>query len=352
MKSFIKIGIIFVIVISVVSCGQTTSPAGTDNNAQQEERIFPVRVQKIEKQKIERTLEYTANLIAFKEIHYAPASPGRIHKIHVDIGNRITKGQLLVEMDRTQLNQALTQLENARSNFRRLDTLYQLGSISEQQYEQVKTQYELAKSNVEFLSENTTLNSPIDGLVTGKYYENGEFYSGAPNTMAGKAAVVSLMQIQPLKAIVNISQNYYPKMEENTEVKITTDIYPGNQYTGRISKIYPTIDQNTRTFKTEIIINNNKEELRPGMFARINIHLQETDILVVPASSVLKQEGTNNRYIFVNEEGSASRFEVETGKRFDDKIEIIADDIHEGMDLVVDGQASLLKGSKLRVVNN
>jgi multidrug resistance efflux pump len=105
--------------------------------------------------------------------------------------------------------QANEQLQMAQANFERMDTLHKLNSISQQQYEAAKTQYEVSKANVDFLTKNTTLVSPINGIVTGKYFESGELYSGAPNTAAGKAAVVTLMQISPLKTRINISEILY-----------------------------------------------------------------------------------------------------------------------------------------------
>jgi RND family efflux transporter MFP subunit len=352
MKSIKLIAVILSSSLLFVSCSnKNASEEKTSQDVSvQTEKNYPVRVQKIKNQSIERTLDYTANLIAYKEINYAPASPGRIDKILVEVGNRIKKGQVLVEMDKTQLNQARVQFENAKTNYQRIDTLYKLGSASEQQYEQVKTQYDLAKSSYDYLRENTSLLSPIDGLVTGKYYENGELYSGAPNTAVGKAAIISLMQINPLKAVVSISQSFYPNLKEGMEANITTDIYSGNQFKGKISKVYPTIDASTRTFKVEITIENSSETLRPGMFADIHIKLADAQALVIQSIAVLKQEGTNTRYIFINQNNVAKMVKVQLGKRFDDKIEIISNEIHADTELIIEGQANLMDGSKLNVL--
>lgn len=328
----------------------TETGAATANPADSAAKIIPVNVQSIRVMNIERPLDYTANLIPFEEINFAPASPGRIKKIYVEIGDRVKKGQLLVEMDKTQLSQAAVQYQTAKTTFERVDTLYQLGSISEQQYDQTKTQYEVAKSSYEFLSENTTMIAPINGIVTGKYFEDGELYSGAPNTMAGKAAVLTLMQIHPMKAVVSISQTYFLKVKEGMEATITCDIFPDEVFTGSIYKVYPTIDQATRSFKTEILISNPRQKLRPGMFGKIEINLGMAKALVVPAIAVLKQEGTNNRYVFLNENGTAKRVDVTPGRRFDDLIEITGEGIEEGAELVVEGQANLLNGTKVRVV--
>jgi RND family efflux transporter MFP subunit len=315
------------------------------------EKIFPVKIETLKKQAIERTLDYTANLMAFKEVHYAPAAPGRIDKIHVEVGSRITKGQVLVESDRTQLVQAATQYENAKSNFQRVDTLFQLGSISEQQYEQAKTHYEVALSSVEFLKENTTLTSPINGIVTGKYFENGEFYSGVPNTQAGKAAVISLMQINKLKALVSVSERYFPHVKKGMTAVVSTDVYPSQIFDATVNKIHPVIDQSTRTFQVELLIQNQEELLRPGMFSRISFSLSADESLLVPAIAVLKQDGTNNRYVFIHEDGEAQQIPVKIGKRENHLVEILSSEVQEGMELIIDGQANLLQGSRVVIVS-
>ncbi|SMO41222.1 RND family efflux transporter, MFP subunit [Saccharicrinis carchari] len=344
-RFYLGLGILLSVIL--VACGESKS---TDNKAAEDENAIPVSVQSVQKENIIRTLDYTATLNAFTEIHAAPASPGRISKINVEVGSRIKKGQVLVQMDRTQLTQARSQLENARYNFEQIDTLFSLQSISEQQYEQAKTQYEVAKANVDFLKENTTLLSPINGIVTAKYYEDGEIYSGAPNTEVGKAAILTLMQINPLKAMVNISQSHFPELKKGMVAKVHTDIYPEQVFDGSVYKIYPTINAATRTFPTEVLVKNNNEILRPGMFSTIKIELHPEDILVVPAIAVLKQEGTSKRFIFVNQNGTAKQIQVKLGKRINDKIEVIADEIKEGMEIIVEGQANLLNGSKLKIV--
>jgi RND family efflux transporter MFP subunit len=344
-----KRSLLFVTVIAwvffIYGC---TQPKAKETTATTEKE-YPVKVATIKKEMINRTLNYTANLSAFEEVYFAPATPGRIDDIFVDIGDRVSKGQVIIEMDRTQLKQAEIQLQNARSNFKRLDTLYQLESISEQNYEQVKTQYEVAQSNVEFLKENTSLKSPIDGIVTGRYYEPQEMYSGAPNTPAGKAAVVTLMQINPLKAFIDISERYYPEIKKGMNATIQTDMYKNKAFTGSVYRVHPTMDQSTRTFKTEITVDNPGETLRPGMFARVNINLERDEALVVPAIAVLQQEGTNIRYVFINNSGIAKRLNVEMGERFDENLEVISDELKEGMELIVAGQANLTNGAKLKV---
>ena len=166
---------------------------------------IPVKVQKLEKENIARTLDYTANLQADEQVYYAPAATGRIEKIYVEVGDRIKKGQLLVEMDRTNLQQAEVQLKNLETEYNRAKMLNETQSISKQAYDAAVTQYEVAKSNVDFLKENTRMLAPFNGVVTGKYVENGEVYTGAAFGGASKPSIIAIEKINPLKAYVNLS---------------------------------------------------------------------------------------------------------------------------------------------------
>ena len=349
MKTILRIGLISFAALLMSAC-QPGAKKATEVDLE-ETRVFPVRVQTIERDSITKTLDYTANIIAFKEIYYAPASPGRINKINVEVGDRIRKGQVLVEMDKTQLNTAQTQLASATDSYTRIKTLYEQGSFAEQQYEQTKTQYELAQQNVKFLTENSTLKSPINGIVTGKYFENGEMFSGAPNTQIGKSAIVTIMQVDPLKAMVSISQKFYKDVKEGMKASITTDILPDEVFEGKITTVYPTINPMTRSFQVEIVIKNPDEVLRPGMYSNIEIDLVEENVIMLPAISILKQAGTNNRHIFVYENGKSRLVDVEPGKRIDDLLEVISSENLEGKQLIIVGQARLIDGSDVKIAS-
>jgi len=320
--------------------------------ASKQQTIENVKTIRLEKQKIARTIEYSSSIIAFEEIHLASSSPGKIDRISLEIGDRVKKGDILVQMDRTQLHQAMVNLKNTETDFMRLDTLNKVGSISKQQYDQMKARYEIAQSNVEFLQENTILRAPFDGVISGKYYEDGELYSGTPNTSAGKAAILSIVQIDPLKVVVNISENYFPFLKTGMDARVTSGLYPEKAIIGKVLRVYPTIDPSTRSFTCEIKIDNKNELLRPGMFCRVSINLGEELALVVPAVAVLKMQGSNERYLFLEEEGMARRITVTLGKRFDDKLEVISDEIREGSNLIVSGQARLVDGAPVKVISD
>jgi len=336
-----------ILAISVASCKQGEEKTTVNASDQKTESVRTIQLLP---KTISHTVEYQATLQPFEEIHLAPAAPGRIDQINVEVGDRISRGALLVQMDRTQLHQAEVQLKNLSTDFKRLDTLQKVGSIPQQQYDQIKTQYEIAQSNVDFLRKNTRLVAPFNGIVSGKYFEEGEMYSSVPNTTAGKAAILSLVQISKLKAIVAVSEKYFPIIKTGMQTTVTSDIYPEKTFIGIVTLIHPTINSASRTFEIEVTIDNNAGLLRPGMFSRVTFSPGETEAVVLPALAVLKMQGSNERYLFVEKDGVAKRISVKLGQRFDDNVEVISDELNTGDDVIISGQARLLDGMKVTVV--
>jgi membrane fusion protein, multidrug efflux system len=330
-------------------CSSSDKQEVAENN-EGERRTEPVRVMVLDYQEISRTLNYTANLKPYREVYLAPAAPGRIDKIHVEVGNRVGEGQLLVEMDKTQLQQARIQLQSIETDFRRVDTLRRVGSISQQQYDQIHTQYNLAKSSLAFLQENTQLLAPFAGVVSDKYFENGEMFSGAPNTVAGKAAILSLVQTNRLKAVVNIPERFIPHIKVGMSVAISSDLHLNELFEATIQRIYPTIDPATRSFRIELSIPNPSEKLKPGMFAKASIEIDQVNAFVVPALAVMKLQGSNERFVFLEKNGKAHRVVVELGDRYDDLVELLSNEIKVGDRLVVAGQSRLLEGLEVSIV--
>lgn len=303
-------------------------------------QAMPVKIMVVSPEVITRNIDYTASLIPFEEVHLAPSAPGRIEKINVEIGDNVSKDQVVALMDRTNLEQARINLMNLETNFRRLDTLKKTNSISDQQYDQVKSAYDIAKTSFQFLQENTQLKAPFSGVVSGKYFEDGEIYSGSPVATVGKPALVSIVQISQLKALIGISASYFPLITTGMKAEVKSEIYPDLTFDGEIYNIYPTIDNATKTFTVEVKIQNGNLKLRPGMFSKIRLTLGKGNAILVPSIALVKQTGTNDMYLFVNKNNIAQKTLVKTGRMIDDKIEIL-EGITEGDEIIVAGQNKL-----------
>ncbi len=339
-----------ILVLSACSSKSTSTASEAQAADSTVKAAIPVKVAVLSKSKISRTIDYTATVMPFEEVNVVPSTPGRIDKIYVEVGSKVKKGDKLFLMDRTQLYQLKLQLANQAKDLGRIDTLLQTGSAKQQQYDQMKTQYDVTKTNVDFMEENTLLRAPFDGVVTGKYFENGEMYTGTPTTQTGRAAVVTVMQVNPLKISLNVSEQYYPLIRNGMRAEVTSDVYSGKKFNAKVYLIAPTINPATRSFEVELELANTDNLLKPGMFVRVSMDLGEVDTFVVPANTVLLQEGTDIRYVFLAKGDTAERLEVKLGKRFDDKLEIISSGINEGDKLIIEGQARLVNGDRINVI--
>lgn len=352
-RKILLILVVFSIGMVLASCGSKSKAEPEANvnekNEASQSKVKLVKVLSLAEQEVAREIDYSANLVANEEVYLAPSTPGRIMKINVEVGSKVRAGQLLVQMDPTQLNTSELQLMSLEKDLQRFDTLIQYGGVSRQQYDQMKTQVDITRANVNLLKTNINLSAPFSGTITAKYFENGELYSGAPNTQVGKAAIVILQQTNPIKAIISISEKYYPIVKNNMKVNLISDIYSNKVFEGKINLIYPTINTATKTFNVEIIVPNNEELLRPGMYAKINMELGKESAMVVPSAAVLQQLGTNKRYVFIYEDGIAKKVFVKLGKRFDDKVEIISDEIKLNDKLIIAGHTSLDNGAKVKI---
>jgi len=187
----IKIALLAAILSSVITSCMTKPAEENSSEAAVVEKVQPVKVMNLQYKKISIDENITSTINAFEETYLSPALQGRIRSVKVDVNDHVKKGQLLVEMDRTQLDQTRLQYQQLKTDLARMDTLLQYGSVTQQSYDQMKSQVDVTYLVLKNLEENTLLRAPYSGIITGKYYNDGELYSPTPNTPVGKAALIS-----------------------------------------------------------------------------------------------------------------------------------------------------------------
>lgn len=344
MNKTIKITTIALAFLGLAACGgnkQDDKKSATTTKKEAEK----VQVLTLQSERIAKTLELSTTLEGYETMNISPSITGHIEHIYVQVGSRVQKGSMLVRMDQTQLNTTRINLASTKTELDRVTALKASGSVSEQVYDQTKAAYDQLVESERFQNENTFVKAQFAGVISAKNFEDGEMYTGAP--------ILTLTQISRLKAIINIPETYFPLVKTGMKVDIESDIYPGKTFPATIEIVYPTIDPASHTFQAKLNIPNNGEKIRPGMYVRTHLAIGEVDAIVVPYQSVLKLTGSNDRYVFVNNEGTARRVAVTLGQRYDDRIEVIpveAGALKAGDQLIVTGQARLVDGDKLEIV--
>lgn len=339
----LKLFLVLILFVTIfISC---SSKNENRNNA--EDAAIPVDVTLVKKSSILRDIELVGTLAAWKEANLGAQNTGRIEKIYVDEGSRVKEGDLLFEMDDTQLSQAKIQYQVAKDNYERLKPLYETGSISQSQYDQVKAAYETSEKTYNLLLTNTQFRAPFSGVITAKKLNDGEVFLLAPGGV-GAPTIVSLMQINPLKLILNVSEVNLRDVKLNQSVDVKSQIYPDEVFKGTITRINPVINPSSRTFEVEVKLANPNEKLKPGMFVRAKINLGFTDGIIVQRSAALKQLGSSAYYGFIVKDNTAKRVDLTLGNEFNDKVEITSG-LSAGDYLVTRGQGLLKDGNKVEI---
>ena len=322
--------------LALVACGkqQTTT--------EEQERVEQIRTTVLQPREIEREISVSTNLQGYLTQNVAPSLTGKIEHIYCEVGNHVSAGADLVRMDQTQYKTTKISLANLETEKNRVEMLLKTGSATQQQYDQILTQYNSTKEQLEFLQTNTYVKAPFSGVISAKNYEDGELYGGQP--------ILVLTQIDRLKALVAIPETYFPLFKAGMKLTLTSEIYPDQVFPATVEIVYPTVDPASHTFQCKIVIPNGKNLLRPGMYVTTTIGLGKTKAIVAPYQAVEKLVGANDRYVFIVENGRAKRVSVTLGQRFDQDIELISPEIVSGVEMVTTGQHKLVDGVKVNVV--
>lgn len=332
-----KSSILLLTALAVVAaaCG------GKQTEQTAEDRVELVETTTLAMSDISRELEFSTTLEGWQTLNVSPSITGKIEHIYVEVGTTVGAGAMLVRMDQNQYTTTKLTYANLGVEMERMESLRASGAVSQQVYDQTKLSYEQTKETLDFLEKNTYVRAPFGGVISARNYEDGELYSGQP--------ILVLTQISTLRAQISIPESYYPNVKKGMPVTLTSDTYPGETFSATIEIVYPTVDPASHTFQARLRIPNGALKLRPGMYVKTRLSLGLARAMVVPYQSVLKLTGSNDRYVFLDENGVAKRVFVKLGQRFDEQIEVISDELKEGDRLVTVGQAKLVDGVKLNV---
>lgn len=338
-----KTSILAAALILLAGCANQGGQA-SQNAAPAPEQAAKPKVSVVEAayQNVPQTALYSSTVQANVINNIAPQSGGRIQKLNAEVGDFVSKGQTLVEMDRVQLEQAELKLRNDETELERVRTLLAQGGISQADFEQLELACNVSRSTYKNLLENTILRSPVSGVITARNYDRGDMY-----TMA--QPIYTVQQITPVKVLVAISETEYTKVKKGDKVVLTADALPGKSFEGRVSRLHPTMDPATHTFNVEVQVPNTRRELRPGMYVRASVDFGDNRSIVVPDTAILKMQGSGTRTLFViNGEGLSEVRIVTLGRHWDGNYEILSG-LQEGEKVVYKGNSTLKAGVEVEI---
>jgi RND family efflux transporter MFP subunit len=327
----------------------------------------PVKVFKAVRTKISEKLFYTGTIEAWQKINLTPETGGKIARILVDEGDRVSKGQVLAELDVEAITLQLKQAEaglavaqanynNAQTNLARMERLSKENAVSAQQYEQVKLAYDAAKAQLEQAQaaknlaqhslDVSILKAPFSGVIASKNAEVGDVINPLMGAFSPGSAggVLTLVDFTRIKIKVDISGTDIVPIQKGQAAILRVPTLPGQEFKGTVQVVNLAADPETKKFGIEIAVDNPGQVLRPGTFGEIVIEVNSHEnALVIPQKAVLE-----NKYVFVAQDGKASRKDVVLGLQNTTLVEV-SSGVSDGDLVIAEGNFGLEDGALIEV---
>ncbi|MGQ9672586.1 MAG: efflux RND transporter periplasmic adaptor subunit [Candidatus Aminicenantales bacterium] len=326
----------------------------------------PVKVFQVRKQKISEKLVYTGTLEAWQKINITPDVGGKIARIYVNEGDRVSKGQILAELDTQtvvlQLQQAEAALavtraryQDAQTNLERMERLRRENAVSEQQYEQVRLAFEAAKAQLDQAQAAVNLarhslnvsimKAPFSGVVASRNADVGDVINPMMGSFSPTSGILTLVDFSRIKIRVDVSPGDIGRIEKGQPAILRVPTLPGEEFRGTVQVVNLAADPLTKKFGVEVAVENPQLVLRPGTFGEVTLEVStHEDALVVPQKAILA-----NSYVFIVENGKAVKRMVSLGLQNSLLVEI-THGLAEGDQVVVEGNFGLEEGAAVEII--
>ncbi len=317
-----------------------------------QEKLMNVKISRVEKGRFQHFIQVQGTVESDNNVLIAPQSSGIVKKIHVNAGNKVTKGQLLAELDGSVLESSIAEVENglklAETIFERQQRLWKKNIGSEIEFLQAKNNKEGLEKRLATLREQyklTKIFTPLSGTVDEVLIKEGEM------AIAGLGAV-RVVQLSNLKIRVELSEVYISHINKNDLVYVRIPV-TGREFNVKVNAVSQVIDPQNRTFQIEMKIPNSEAGIKPNMLSVLTINDYTNDeALIVPLNIV--QETGQEQFVFVAEQINgdwiARRRSIKTGNSYIDRAEVLSG-LQVGEYVVTFGYQNLADGQKLAVVS-
>ena len=262
---------------------------------------------KVEKQNISTSITATGTIEPVTSVTVGTQVSGIVSKLYVDYNSVVKKGQVIAELDKTnlisELNRAKADLTSAQStlnyetaNFKRYQTLFDKGLVSANDYESARLTYDKARQSVASSRESVqkaqtnlgyaTITSPIDGVVLSKSVEEGQTVAASFNT---PELFTIAQDLTDMRVIANIDEADIGGVQEGQRVTFTVDAFPDDKFEGQVTQVrqQATTESNVVTYEVVISAPNKDLKLKPGLTANVTIFtLEKNDVLAAPAKAL------------------------------------------------------------------
>lgn len=343
--NYIMLLVVGLLLLIIAGCGDT--PDKSESNDKRVEKVVPVAIEIVKMEDVVDRFVLPASLEAQEDIVIAAETTGPVQHLRFEEGDAVSEGDILLEIDPETIKSSLRRdQENVTVVERKLvryQSLEKEGLVSRQDTDDLENSLVSAREALKTTRLQFTKSqprSPITGHVDELYVDRGEYVDpGKP--------LVRLLKVDQLKVIADIPEKDIAYLSVGQNVKVT----PANIHaklvapvTGKIGFIAYAANDNTRTYRTKIIIDN-PGNLRPGMIVRAQFVRQSlTDVVTVPLYALIDREG--DKFVFLSENGVARLIPIVIGSSIGQRV-VVLEGVSAGDHVVVKGQQLLSDGVRI-----
>ena len=335
--------------VLAVAAGCSNGKAREKDDGETAATTVPVEVQPLRRAAMVAVYSGTAPIEAHEEAGVVAKVGGEVHQLLVEEGDMVVAGQVLARLDGDRLRLDLAEIE---ANLRKLERDYkrqlelsQRGLVAKGTAENAKYDLDALKASYDSARLElgyTEIRAPIAGVVSARYIKVG-------NTISPNDPAFRVTNLDPLVAYVHVPEKEYRKLAPGQSAEVLVDALGGERFAGTISRVSPTVDPKTGTFRARIEVPDATRRLKPGMFARVNIvYERHENALQLPRTSILDADGGQSVFVVVKDK--AEQRTIRTGLANNGWVEVL-----EGLQgderVVVVGQAGLKSGTAVKVVD-
>jgi RND family efflux transporter MFP subunit len=339
------------LLLLAAACGGDAPPASGRGGPRggDENRPIPVEVVTVERGTIPRTTVVASQLEPVRSVGVNARIAGPLLTVRVREGDRVVAGQVLAEIDVTELSaqvrSARASLDFAQSTMTRSEALWRERIITAAEYERDRAALASARASLEQLEARegyAAVAAPIAGVITEKLVEQGDVVGNQDRLFT--IADVSLLVLR-----VPVSELEVTALRVGSQADLTVDALGGERFDGRIRRIFPAADSSTRLVPVEVAVSGDAtQRLRPGYTARVTFQLDSrTDALLIPTRAVMGPAGS--RSVYIARGGTAERRPVRVGTDVDGRTEVF-EGLVAGDSIIVAGNAMVRDGGPIRIV--
>jgi membrane fusion protein (multidrug efflux system) len=337
-----------VLAFSALAVASCSNGKAKDKSEPEADTAVPVEVQPLRRAEIVAVHSGTAPIEAHEEAEVVAKVGGELRQVLVEEGDTVRAGQPLARLDgdrlRLEVAQTEANLRKLERDYKRQLELSEKGLVAKGTAENAKfdldalrAAYDRARLELGY----TEIRAPIDGVVSARHIKVG-------NTIAPNTPAFRVTNLDPLVAYVHIPEKEFRKLAPQQTAEVVVDALGGERFQGTISRISPTVDPKTGTFRARVEVPDPSRRLKPGMFARVNIvYERRADALQLPRAAILDADGEQSVFVVAN--GKAEQRSVRTGLASGGWLEVV-----EGLDgseqVVVVGQGGLKSGTPVKIV--